>query len=81
MNQQTYWNKNLRYLSILLSIWFIVGVLCSFVFAADLNQYRIAGFPLGFWFSMQGALIIFVILVFVYAWLMNRLDEEYEAEN
>jgi putative solute:sodium symporter small subunit len=81
MDKKLYWKKNLKYLSILLSIWFIVGILFSFVFIEELNHFKIGGFPLGFWFAVQGSMFVFVILVFVYVYLMNKLDKEFKANN
>lgn len=75
-----YWRKNLQYLSILLGIWFIAAFLLSIVFVEQLNTIRIAGFKLGFWFAQQGSIFIFVILIFVYVRLMNRLDRKYEVD-
>jgi len=80
MDKKKYWQKNLRYLSILLGIWFIAGVLCSIVFVNQLNNFSIGGFPLGFWFAMQGAMIIFVVLIFIYVRLMNKLDKEFGVD-
>jgi putative solute:sodium symporter small subunit len=80
-NHKQYWRTNLRYLAILLGIWFIVGFLFSILLVDPLNQVRLAGFPLGFWFAMQGATIVAVILMFVYTRLMNKLDEKYHLED
>jgi len=69
--------KNLQYLTILLSIWFITSYLCSVVFVEQLDKIRVGGCPLGFYFSQQASIWIFVVLIFVYAWLMNRLEKQY----
>ena len=74
---QSYWKVNLKYLAILLSIWFLVSFLFGIAFAEFLNQFNIAGFPLGFWFAQQGSIFVFVILIFVYVWLMKKLDKKY----
>jgi len=81
MDKKKYWQKNLRYLSILLSIWFTAGILCSIVFVNQLNNFSVGGLPMGFWFAMQGAMIIFVILIFVYVRLMNKLDKEFRVDD
>ena len=75
----TYWSRNLRYLAILLSIWFAVSYGCGILFADALNAVRIpgTGFKLGFWFAQQGSIYVFVALIFVYSRLMNRLDREF----
>ena len=74
---QEYWSKNLRYLAILLSVWFIVSYGCGILFVDELNNIRLGGFKLGFWFAQQGAIYVFVILIFVYVRLMNALDKKY----
>ena len=75
-----YWRKNLQYLAILLGIWFVTSYLCSIVFVEQLDKIRFGGFRLGFFFAQQASIWIFVVLIFVYAWLMNRLDKKYRAE-
>jgi len=75
-----YWRTNLRYLTILLSIWFAVSYGCGILFADQLNELTFAGFPLGFWFAQQGAIYVFVILIFVYVYLMNKLDKKHGLE-
>ena len=78
--EQSYWKVNLKYLAILLSIWFLVSFLFGIVFAESLNQIYIAGFPLGFWFAHQGSIYTFVILIFVYVYLMNKLDKKFDVD-
>ena len=75
-----YWRRNLKYLYILLLIWGLVSFGCGILFADFLNNYSIGGFPLGFWFAQQGSIYIFVILIFVYVFLMNRLDREFDVD-
>ena len=72
-----YWKTNLGYLLILLSIWFIVSYLFAIVFVDQLNQIRIGGFKLGFWFAQQGSIYAFVLIILVYIRLMNKLDKKY----
>ena len=79
-NAQAYWKENLRYLLILLLIWFAVSYGAGILFADALNGVRVGGFKLGFWFANQGSEVIFVILIFVYVALMNKLDKEYDVE-
>ena len=74
-----YWRKNLTITAILLFIWFIVTYVEAW-FARDLNQFSFLGFPLAFYMSAQGSLIVYVILIGTYAWYMNRLDKEYEVD-
>lgn len=75
-----YWKKNVRYLLILLSIWFLVSYGCGILFADALNTIKIGSFKLGFWFAQQGSIYAFVILIFVYVGLMNKLDKEYDVD-
>ena len=77
-NKQTYWKTNLKYLVILLSIWYTVSYGFGILLADQLNQIQMGGFKLGFWFAQQGAIFIFVILIFVYIYLMNRLDRKFK---
>ncbi|MHA7844330.1 MAG: DUF4212 domain-containing protein [Winogradskyella sp.] len=72
-----YWKENVKYLSILLAIWFIVSYGCGILFKDALNEIRLGGFKLGFWFAQQGSIYVFVILIFVYVRLMNKLDKKY----
>ena len=78
--RKAYWRTNLRYLAILLSIWAFVSFGCSILFADALNRVRIGDFKLGFWFAQQGSIYVFVILIFVYIWLMNRLDRKHDVD-
>ena len=72
-----YWKENLRYLLILLSIWFAVSYGAGILFKESLDAIKLGGFPLGFWFAQQGSIYVFVILIFVYVRLMNELDKKY----
>ncbi len=74
-----YWKANLRLLAGLLVVWFLVSYGCGVLFVDVLNRVRIpgTGFPLGFWFAQQGSIYVFVTLIFVYVWRMNRLDERF----
>jgi len=70
-----YWKKNIRYISILLSLWFIVSFGCGILFVEQLNAIQIGGFKLGFWFAQQGSIFGFVVIIFAYIYLMNKLDK------
>jgi len=74
-----YWRKNLTITAILLVIWFVVTFVEAW-FARELNQFSFLGFPFAFYMSAQGSLIIYVVLIGVYAWYMNRLDVEYGVD-
>ncbi|WBL24014.1 DUF4212 domain-containing protein [Zunongwangia sp. HRR-M8] len=76
-NAKKYWRENLKYLFILLSVWFIVSFGAGILFKDFLNQFKLGGFKLGFWFAQQGSIYVFVILIFVYIRLMNKLDKKY----
>ena len=79
-NLTRYWKENLQYLVILLSIWFLISYGCGIMFADALNAVKIGGFPLGFWFAQQGSIYVFLILIFVYVYLMNKLDKKYNVD-
>lgn len=78
-NLQQYWKKNLRLLTILLAIWFMVSYGFGILLAEPLNQIQIGGFKLGFWFAQQGSIYVFIIIIFVYVYRMNKLDREYDV--
>ena len=75
--KNTYWQKNIRYISILLSLWFIVSFGCGILFVEQLNTIQMGGFKLGFWFAQQGSIYSFVLIIFIYVHLMNKLDKKY----
>jgi putative solute:sodium symporter small subunit len=79
-NMKNYWKRNLRYLSILLVVWFVASYGCGILFADALNTIKIGGFPLGFWFAQQGSIYVFVVLIFVYVVWMNKLDKEFDVD-
>jgi putative solute:sodium symporter small subunit len=74
-----YWKANIRLMAILLAIWFIVSFGAGIIFVDALDNIRIFGFKLGFFFAQQGAIYVFVVLIFYYAWRMNRLEREYDV--
>ena len=75
--QKAYWNENLVIIIVHLSIWFFVSFVCGIMAVDQLDTIRFFGFKLGFWFANQGSMIIFVILIWTYVWMMNRLDIKY----
>ena len=77
---EEYWKKNLKYLLILLSVWFTVSFGFGILLIDELNQIKIAGFKLCFWFAQQGSIYVFVTLIFIYIYLMNRLDKKYNSK-
>ncbi len=75
-----YWKKNLQYLAVLLSIWFVASFVLSIILVDVLSKIKVGGFKLGFWFSQQGSIFVFVIIIFVYVRLMNKLDKKFNVE-
>tara|TARA_Y200000002_G_scaffold279148_1_gene233230 strand:- start:6 stop:260 length:255 start_codon:yes stop_codon:yes gene_type:complete len=80
IKSEAYWKKNLKYLVILLSIWFSVSFGFGILLVDELNQIQFFGFKLGFWFAQQGSIYVFVMLIFVYIYLMNKLDKNYRSK-
>ncbi len=76
-----YWKENLRIIFVLLSIGFLVSFGFGIIFSEWLDQFKIGGFKLGFWFAQQGSIFFFVILIFIYVYLMNKLDKKYQDKN
>ena len=77
IDQAAYWRANLRIMASLLLIWFGVSFGCGILFVDQLNEIQFFGWRLGFWFSQQGAIYVFVLLIFAYVMLMNRLDRRF----
>jgi putative solute:sodium symporter small subunit len=80
MNEQgsAYWAATLRLLGSILAVWFLCSFGAGILFADALNNFQLAGYPLGFWFAQQGSIYIFVALIFIYARLMNNLDRKFD---
>lgn len=74
-----YWKENISTILKLLVIWFVVSYGCGILFINQLNAIEISGVKLGFWFAQQGSIYVFVILIFVYVKLMNKIDEKYDV--
>lgn len=79
-NNSSYWQDNLRIISICLVIWLIVSYGFGLVLVEPLNAIRLGGYKLGFWFAQQGSIVTFVALVFWYSYKMNQLDKQYGVE-
>lgn len=75
--RQRYWRKNLRLVIVLLAIWFLVGYVFSILLVEQFNTVEIGGFPVGLWFAQQGSILTFVVLILVYALVMDRIDDEF----
>jgi putative solute:sodium symporter small subunit len=78
--RKAYWKANVKYVLILLAIWFIVSYGMGILFVEPLNQIRIGGFPFGFWMAQQGSMYVFVILILIYVKLINRLDKKHNLK-
>ena len=78
MKNNIYWKKNIRYITILLSLWFIISFGCGILFVEELNTITIGGFKLGFWFAQQGSIFGFVGIIYTYIFLMNKLDKNFK---
>ena len=74
-----YWRENLRLMLILLSVWFAVSFGCGILLVDELNTLRLGGFKLGFWFAQQGSIYVFLLLILVYVFKMNKLDRKYNV--
>ena len=73
--RQIYWRENRRWMLILGTIWFVVSLSCGGLWVEPLNQIQVGGFKRGFWFAQQGAIYTFIVLIFVYARVMARLEK------
>ena len=77
----SYWTANLLIVFFLLSVWFLSSFGAGILFSEYLDKFQIGGFKLGFWFSQQGSILAFVLIIIFYCFLMNRLDKEYSSED
>ncbi len=76
----SYWQLNLLILFVLLSIWFLVSFGFGIIWSENLDQIKFGGFKLGFWFAQQGSIYSFVIIIFIYIFLMNKLDKKFYSD-
>lgn len=79
-NNDSYWKSNLRLVACCLVVWFVVSFLFGIILVEPLNNFRLGGYKLGFWFAQQGSIYVFVILIFFYAWRMGKLDRKHNVE-
>lgn len=75
-----YWRKNMSLLGKLLTVWFVVSYGFGILLVDALNEIQFFGFKLGFWFAQQGAIYVFVVLIFIYVKKMNALDKEFGVD-
>ena len=76
---QEYWKANLKLIAMCLAIWFVVSYLFGILLVDQLNAISIGGYRLGFWFAQQGSIYVFVVLIFFYAYRMNKLDRKFDV--
>ena len=81
-NRAGYFRANLAWIVCLLTVWAFVSFGCGIILAPWLNNWMLPGtqYPLGFWFAQQGSILVFLGLIFFYAWRINKLDKEYGVE-
>ncbi|QHJ11816.1 hypothetical protein FX988_02052 [Paraglaciecola mesophila] len=79
-DKKAYWRENLTLMTKLLLIWFVVSFGFGILLVDLLNQIQLFGFKLGFWFAQQGAIYVFVALIFIYMYKMNQLDKRYGVD-
>lgn len=72
-----YWRHNIIFILSMIAIWSGVSIFGSILFVEQLNRFTIGNIPFGFWMAQQGSIFVFVVIVFVYAWYMDRLDKRY----
>lgn len=75
-----YWRANNRVIAVLLAVWGLVSLGGGVIFVKQLNEVTFFGLPLGFWIAQQGSIYVFIVLIFVYAWVMDRLDRRYHVD-
>ena len=80
VDHRAYWRANLRLIGVLLTIWALVSFVFGILLVEQLNAWKIGDLPLGFWFAQQGAIYVFVLLIFTYAWRMDKLDRKYGVD-
>ena len=76
-SREAYWTSNLKLVGVLLVIWFVVSFLFGIILVEPLNNIRLGGYKLGFWFAQQGSIYVFVVLIYVYTRQMNKLDRKH----
>ena len=79
-SRKEYWQKNIKLVTWLLVVWFVVSFGFGIILVQPLNAISIGGYKLGFWFAQQGSIYVFVVLIFVYAKMIGNLDKEYGFE-
>lgn len=80
-NAKAYWRENIRLLSILMTIWFVVSFGAGIIFRDFLDQFSLGGYPLGFWFAQQGAIYFFILLIIFYSVRMRQIERQYDVDD
>lgn len=81
MPPERYWRDRLRLTVTLLAVWFLVGPVLGVLLIRQLNALELFGLPLGFWVAQQGAIYVFIVLIFIYAVLADRGDRRAEPRH
>ena len=81
VESNAYWKANLRLLGVLMTIWFVVSFGCGIMLRGWLDQWSLGGYPLGFWFAQQGAIYVFIALIFYYSWAVRRLERKFRLDD
>ena len=76
-----YWSKNLRLIGLCLAAWFMASIGFSILLRPALSGIEVGGTDLGFWFAQQGSILSFVVIIFFYAWRMNKIDHEFNVDD
>ncbi len=77
--RKAYWQANIKLVLMLLAVWFVVSYGFGILFKEALDAIDLFGFKLGFWWAQQGSIYVFLLLIAVYAWQMNRLDRQFDV--
>lgn len=77
---QKYWQANVKLVIGCIVVWFFVSFFCGLIIAPALNNIKIGGYQLGFWFAQQGSIYTFIALIFFYANKMNGIDKKFGVE-
>ena len=78
-DRDRYWRRTINRILMLMAVWLIAGPVMGILLVEPLNQFSLGGVPFGFWMAQQGAIYIFVALIFLNAWLADRTDREFDV--